>query len=611
MKGLFYAALVTLGFVQGVAAQETGPFQLPAGGFGVPGFGQQQALVSHAMDEARRLGLFEETQSIRSGWIDRVAKITGRLDIMTAAKDADGQPISFACTGTAITPIYVLTNAHCLKTSGRHRAISALFLPNYRDARRRNVVSSYSVSLTPVERGSEDSLDYAVLRLETPLQEHQPLGFAIRDPGPGEPLVIIGHPEGQPLHLSRGRCRSDHEVPLDGSDVVHGCATLSGSSGSLVFSSEGQIVGLHFWGGSLLSGRQVNRAVRMATLVKESKILREVFEPSRNEQPPSIDLSAVSSLPQHIETHRANCAKGEMVSCASVAERIFIEGIIDEFAEDAVFYSSLACRSENLRGCVVLGLLYNAGKGVVRDRARGAELNAFACERGEPNACNNLGLAYFAGEGVKPDPVKATKLYEKACRGQLWNSCVTLGGRFELGNGVAQDYSKAAELYGVACDGGDAWGCGNLGALYSNGFGVSQDSFLAAELYRKSCKGGQMWACANLGRMYEFGAGVERSSAIAVEKYKQSCQGGSPRGCYFLADAHYFGQGVLKDQKQASLHYKMACDLGHAEACNALGANYQTGEGVALDETKALALFRQACEGGSNDGCLNLEAFGQ
>lgn len=206
--------------------------------------------------------------------------MTGRLDIMTAAKDADGQPISLACTGTAITPRYILTNSHCLKSSGRHRAISVLFLPNFRDARRRNGVTAYPVSLTPVERGSEDALDYAILRLETPLENHQPLGLAIRDPGQGEPLVVIGHPEGQPLHLSRGRCRSDSEVPIDGDDVVHGCATLAGSSGSLVYSSEGQIVGLHFWGGSLLGGRQVNRAIRMVALVEQSLILRDILRVS-------------------------------------------------------------------------------------------------------------------------------------------------------------------------------------------------------------------------------------------------------------------------------------------------------------------------------------------
>lgn len=61
MLRLLTAGLVALGLGQGALAQDNGPFQLPAGGFGVPGFGQRQALPSDAMEEARRLGLFEET----------------------------------------------------------------------------------------------------------------------------------------------------------------------------------------------------------------------------------------------------------------------------------------------------------------------------------------------------------------------------------------------------------------------------------------------------------------------------------------------------------------------------------------------------------------------
>ena len=48
-------------------------------------------------------GLFDEVLNIWSGWIDNVARITGRLAIMTARRDEDGDAISFACTGTAIT----------------------------------------------------------------------------------------------------------------------------------------------------------------------------------------------------------------------------------------------------------------------------------------------------------------------------------------------------------------------------------------------------------------------------------------------------------------------------------------------------------------------------
>lgn len=400
-KGLFGAALMAL-LATGLAAQDNGPFQLPLGGFGVPGFGQRQALPSHAMEEARRLGLFEETLGIRSGWIDRVAKMTGRLDIMTAAKNADGQPMSLACTGTAITPRYILTNAHCLKSSGRHRAISVLFLPNYRDARRRNVVAAYPVSLIPVERGGEDALDYASLRLEQPLKDYQQLGLAIRDPGPGEPLVVIGHPEGQPLHLSRGRCRSDTDVPVDGGDVVHGCATLAGSSGSLVFSSEGQIVGLHYWGGSLLGGRQVNRAIRMAALVRASRVLSDVFAPNP---------SAPAAPPEQLIVPRQSPVDSRDAGQdrSGRAERL-----------------RQGCLSGQADECTQLGFLYWVGGSVPKDPEQEARFNTMGCDGGSMPGCHHLGDQYIQGRGVQKNKFEAVALFQRACNGDYKPACKDL-----------------------------------------------------------------------------------------------------------------------------------------------------------------------------------------
>lgn len=509
--------LFALGITQTAAAQDNGPFQLPSGGFGVPDFGQRQALPSHAMEEARRLGLFEETVGIRSGWIDQVAKVTGRLDIMTAAKDADGQPVSLACTGTAITPRYILTNAHCLKSNGRHRAISVLFLPNYRDVRRRNMITAYPVSLTPLERGNGNTLDYAILRLETPLKDYPPLSLTIRDPGPGEPLVVIGHPEGQPLHLSRGRCRSDHEVPMDGENVIHGCATLAGSSGSLVFSSEGQIVGLHFWGGALLGGRQVNRAIRMAILMEKSTLLREIFDPRSLEygmesKPCSNVISpegffcvsgsdgkltfrAVEAAETFPDQNTGEVAKNKQLLSQALTRRIdYYRASFDTQMSNR----AIKCAEGKLNHCVGLGTFFFYGRVGVKDENLGANIYLEACKAGSQTACAGIGSAYISGKGVSKSIEEGLKYLEDACEADNSIGCYRLAqelDRWEKDDPIRNDQTRAATLYTKACDSGHSEACRYLGYLYFNGSGVRRDKALALSLIDKSCRMGSKAGC--------------------------------------------------------------------------------------------------------------------
>lgn len=177
-------ACLGLGAASTAMADQDGRYRLPWGGFGVPVFGQRQSLPSDAMQEARELGLFEEALSIRSGWIDKVARITGRLDVMTARRNEDGDAVSYACTGTAITDRLILTNAHCVNKTGKERAISILFLPNFRDARRKDAVEALPVALRPVESGEINGLDYAILELQAPIKDYEPPAVRPARPGP-------------------------------------------------------------------------------------------------------------------------------------------------------------------------------------------------------------------------------------------------------------------------------------------------------------------------------------------------------------------------------------------------------------------------------------------
>lgn len=275
------ALLFKLGSTSDVRMAEdvSGPVELEARAFGSPVGGSWQKLSSsEVLEEAKEKGLLEEARYIRSGWIDRVASRTGRLDSATASGGFDG------CTGTAISHDLILTNAHCVQRTGPKRTVSMLFLPNHRDPRRTSQIEAHEVDVNPIEIGDPDGLDYAVLRLRDPLPQFEPMVATIRDPGPGEPLVVIGHPEGQPLLVSRGRCQSDPQVPIDGDVINHQCATRKGSSGSLVWTTEGHLVGLHYWGYVSKNGNLINRAVRFTALVDNSPILRRLLRRDPNDR---------------------------------------------------------------------------------------------------------------------------------------------------------------------------------------------------------------------------------------------------------------------------------------------------------------------------------------
>ncbi|WP_136444128.1 trypsin-like serine peptidase [Pacificoceanicola onchidii] len=299
MKGFLCVLAGLLGASQG-AAEEDGRYRLPAGGFGVLAQGAPQAVPSTRLREEQRFGRFEDTVALRAGWFVRQAQVTGRLDSETAKREG-GEAVAFTCTATAIAKDLILTNAHCVKHKGDERAVKLSFFPEFRDGRRDPEDAAHAVDLTPVERGT-GQMDYAIYRLKRPLAGYAAPSLGYRAVMAGEPLVIIGHPEAQPLKLSRGGCQSDPEVPTKGVQIVHSCATRQGSSGSLVFGLDGSVVGLHHIGGANIGGRAVGYAVSMAALVEKSPTLRQV-------------LSDAATRPQALQVARSRDTRGAEGLC--------------------------------------------------------------------------------------------------------------------------------------------------------------------------------------------------------------------------------------------------------------------------------------------------------
>jgi lysyl endopeptidase len=174
----------------------------------------------------------------------------------------------YMCTGSAVTPWnHFLTNEHCFANHSQAQCDSYEVYFEYENA---------SCSATSGTRGTalrcaqllkyNATLDYALLRLNAYPGTHAELSG--RNLAKGEYVFIVQHPSGYPKKVAEDKVL----LPVvDGrgkdTDFSYQVETLGGSSGSPVFDANGDVVGLHHFGGcSTLSG---NQGVRMALILPE------------------------------------------------------------------------------------------------------------------------------------------------------------------------------------------------------------------------------------------------------------------------------------------------------------------------------------------------------
>jgi Sel1 repeat len=86
------------------------------------------------------------------------------------------------------------------------------------------------------------------------------------------------------------------------------------------------------------------------------------------------------------------------------------------------FFQS-ACDARDGESCFLLGSLYYAGRGVLKDGNRAFALFERSCSTGWPRGCSGLGECYRAGVGTAEDNSRALELFDQACRADVASSC--------------------------------------------------------------------------------------------------------------------------------------------------------------------------------------------
>ncbi len=174
----------------------------------------------------------------------------------------------YMCTGSAVSPTgHFLTNEHCFSEHTQAQCDSYEVYFNYESSNCSATSGSKGTALRCSQLVKYNyELDYALFQMDSYPGQH--LSLTARALTAGEDLFIIQHPSGYPKKVSEDAVL----VPqIDGrgtdTDLSYQADTAGGSSGSPVFDANGEVIGLHHFGGC--SSSAGNQGVRMELILPE------------------------------------------------------------------------------------------------------------------------------------------------------------------------------------------------------------------------------------------------------------------------------------------------------------------------------------------------------
>ena len=219
-------------------------------------------------------------------WLSRFETIKRQV----CRVEADGAGIG---SGFLVGPDAILTNWHVAEAARRQGALAKLGCRfDYRRLTGGGVDAGTLIAATAVadERpcsGAEltkqpdtppptpDQLDYALLRLATPVPER---GFLrLSDPPPSakdDPLIIVQHPAGDPMRFAMDTSAIIGAVH-DGLRLRYRTNTAAGSSGSPCFSMEWDLLALHHLGDPAAGPPTYNQGVPVGLIRKSIETKNE------------------------------------------------------------------------------------------------------------------------------------------------------------------------------------------------------------------------------------------------------------------------------------------------------------------------------------------------
>lgn len=210
---------------------------------------------------------------------------------------------------------------------------------------------------------------------------------------------------------------------------------------------------------------------------------------------------------------------------------------------------SQAARAGHAEAQFRLGMLYEAGDGVLPQIAEAAAWHRRAAEQGHVDSRTRLATLYLCGGRADPPALD---------RG--------LGALYPHGTSLAHDPAEARHWATLAAEQGSVPAQALLGYLLAAGLGGPADPHAAERWYRLAAAEGSAEAAAGLGTLLAGGYLGVNDYEGALAFFRQAATQGNATAWYSLAVLYEEGLGVPADRGQAADAYRQAANRGHVLA---------------------------------------------
>lgn len=228
-----------------------------------------------------------------------------------------------------------------------------------------------------------------------------------------------------------------------------------------------------------------------------------------------------------------------------------------------------AVRSGDASASVVLGVLYEKGFTVEKDRDKAFHCYIDAAEKGYPLAEWLVGLFNMEADNYFAlfwdlDLARGYRWFLKSAEHGYCAAMVNLGNCCSEGIGTAQNKSEALRWYKKAAELGFVLAEHKLGRCLHFADGFPHDYGEALKWYCRAASQGFAPSQNNLGLMYDDGLCVPVDHAEAAKWYKKAAEQGLDTAQYNLGNCYANGSGVDVDYSKAEEWYKKAAEQGNA-----------------------------------------------
>ena len=176
--------------------------------------------------------------------------------------------------------------------------------------------------------------------------------------------------------------------------------------------------------------------------------MAEQPEPAPDQTAPAVSTPAPEAPAPQPEQAQDEQTEAEQLVAAGIKE--YQEGKYG----DAFRTFQKAANLDHVMAYYNLGILYDLGKGVSRDREKAVRWYRLAADQGLACAQFNLGQMYFLGEGVDRDPKEALSWYQKAAEQGLPEAQAMLGAIYLEGTVIPRDRNQGLAWLRRAADQG-------------------------------------------------------------------------------------------------------------------------------------------------------------